>query len=90
MDCVEDEQAFQGPVPTSCCMLHLSWYPMTPSGKPSPFPGFPQLSLLQPSRQLGCSVCLYSVPELEVSGYLSCAWGGLPETRKASLNLPFY
>jgi hypothetical protein len=65
---------------------------MTPSGKP--LPGFPQLSLLQSSRQLGLSVRLYSVLELEVSGYLNCMWGTFPppsrETRKASLNLPFY
>lgn len=63
MDCVEDEQAFQGPVPTS-----------VPKGKL--LPGFPQLSLLQPSRQLGLSVHLYSVLELEVSSYLNCVWGG--------------
>lgn len=48
--------------------------PMTPSG--NPFPGFQQLSLLQPSIQLGLSVRLYNVSELEVSGDLRCVCGG--------------
>lgn len=75
-------------------VLSLPWFHVTlslPHDSGNPLPGFPQLSLLQCSRQLGLSVYLHDCPELEgASGYRSCMWGGPRETRKSSLNLPFY